>query len=110
VKRAPVAIGETVKSACPSCGVEALRQTYDIGSGAELSCANCEWCWGANGQDLIPLMVEMGRCPKCGRMVELSIGFIGAHADRDVTVVGMTAKMCKGTGSPPRFRQTFGRT
>lgn len=47
--------GEMVYSACPSCGAEATRQAYDIGSGAELSCSNCEWCWGANGQDLKPI-------------------------------------------------------
>jgi hypothetical protein len=46
---------ETVISACPACGIVAERITYDIGSGPELSCANCEWCWGAEGQDLKPL-------------------------------------------------------
>lgn len=40
---------------CPSCGTVAARTTYDIGSGPELSCADCEWCWGAEGQDLKPL-------------------------------------------------------
>lgn len=45
----------TVKSACPTCGVVAERTVYDIGSGPELACANCEWCWGAAGQDLKPL-------------------------------------------------------
>lgn len=44
--------GEWIRSACPSCGHEASRQTYDIGSGPELSCASCEWCWGAEGQKL----------------------------------------------------------
>lgn len=44
-----------VESACPSCGVVATRMVYDIGSGPELSCANCEWCWGAEGQPLKPL-------------------------------------------------------
>lgn len=44
--------GEWMESACPSCGVVAWRQTYDIGSGPELSCASCEWCWGAEGQEL----------------------------------------------------------
>lgn len=47
--------GELVRSACPSCGQEAERRAYDIGSGPELACANCEWCWGADGQDLEPL-------------------------------------------------------
>ena len=44
-----------ITSACPNCGVETTRETYDIGSGPELSCANCEWCWGAEGQDLKPV-------------------------------------------------------
>jgi hypothetical protein len=44
--------GEWIQSACPSCGKTAHRQTYDVGSGPELSCAWCEWCWGADGQQL----------------------------------------------------------
>lgn len=40
---------------CPQCGAVATREPYDIGSGPELSCAACEWCWGAAGQDLDPL-------------------------------------------------------
>lgn len=47
--------GVEVKSRCPNCGQTAMRTTYDIGSGPELSCANCEWCWGADDQDLQPL-------------------------------------------------------
>lgn len=53
-----------VESACPSCGVVAKRMTYDIGSGPELSCANCEWCWGANGQQLEPLRPGLSDPPK----------------------------------------------
>ena len=45
----------TITSACPTCGEVAESETYDIGSGPELSCASCEWCWGAEGQDLQPL-------------------------------------------------------
>ena len=45
----------TIISACPTCGGIAEREVYDIGSGPELSCATCEWCWGAEGQDLQPL-------------------------------------------------------
>lgn len=40
---------------CPTCGDVAARRAYDIGSGPELACASCEWCWGADGQQLIPL-------------------------------------------------------
>lgn len=40
---------------CPQCGDVATRTVYDIGSGPELSCASCEWCWGANGQPLKPV-------------------------------------------------------
>lgn len=43
---------------CPSCGTVATRRAYDIGSGPELSCANCEWCWGAEGQDLSPVSLQ----------------------------------------------------
>lgn len=46
---------QNVTSACPSCGQVAERSTYDIGDGPELSCASCEWCWGASGQSLRPL-------------------------------------------------------
>lgn len=44
-----------VSGPCPCCGSLGTRQTYDIGSGPELSCAECEWCWGAEGQDLKPV-------------------------------------------------------
>ena len=40
---------------CPECGTVATRDVYDIGSGPELSCANCEQCWGVDGQVLRPL-------------------------------------------------------
>jgi hypothetical protein len=52
-----------ITSACPTCGLVAERETYDIGSGPELSCVNCEWCWGAEGQDLKPVYPP---CPYCG--------------------------------------------
>jgi hypothetical protein len=41
-----------ITSACPSCGTVAQRESYDMGSGPELACADCEWCWGADGQRL----------------------------------------------------------
>lgn len=50
-----IQVGQEVTSVCPLCGQEGTRTAYDVGSGPELSCANCEWCWGANGQDLKPL-------------------------------------------------------
>lgn len=40
---------------CPQCGQRFRMQPYDIGSGPEVSCPSCEWCWGAEGQDLKPL-------------------------------------------------------
>lgn len=58
-----------IRSACPSCGVVAVRETYDIGSGRELSCANCEWCWGADGQDLKPAVPTINGVP----LTELSV-------------------------------------
>lgn len=48
----------TVRSSCPSCGRYEKRETYDIGDGPELSCSNCEWCWGANGQPLTQSPIE----------------------------------------------------
>ena len=44
-----------ITSACPSCGLVTERELYDIGSGPELACADCEWCWGADGQPLKPV-------------------------------------------------------
>lgn len=45
-----------IVSDCPNCGHRAGRDTYDIGSGPELSCAWCEFCWGADGQELKPMV------------------------------------------------------
>ena len=67
-----------ITSACPTCGTVAERETYDIGSGPELACSNCEWCWGADGQDLKPIaplaflreeplpVAQSPDCPECG--------------------------------------------
>ncbi len=51
-------MSNTRTSACPSCGAVAERTLYDIGSGPELSCASCEWCWGADGQSLKQLKLS----------------------------------------------------
>lgn len=48
-------VGQDVTGPCPSCGDVAKRRIYDVGSGPELSCASCEWCWGAEGQPLQPI-------------------------------------------------------
>ena len=40
---------------CINCGQEFRATPYDIGSGPEVSCPNCEWCFGAEGQPLQPL-------------------------------------------------------
>jgi hypothetical protein len=53
--KGPPMSGNDVTGPCPSCGAVATRSMYDIGSGPELACASCEWCWGAMGQDLKPL-------------------------------------------------------
>ena len=49
----------TYETPCPHCGTVAVREPYDIGSGPELSCSNCEWCWGALGQPLKPLGYDL---------------------------------------------------
>lgn len=49
--------GERVTRECPSCERVQELDVYDIGSGPELSCPHCEWCWGANGQALTPLSI-----------------------------------------------------
>ena len=53
-----VAAGDRVRSVCPTCGELTDRVAYDVGSGPELSCADCEWCWGANGQALTPVTLR----------------------------------------------------
>ena len=45
---------------CPQCEHRFRANTYDIGSGPEVSCPHCEWCWGAEGQDLKPLARPTG--------------------------------------------------
>lgn len=43
---------------CPSCTNLVTMVPYDIGSGPEMSCPGCEWCWGADGQPLKPIAVS----------------------------------------------------
>jgi hypothetical protein len=53
-----------IRSECPTCGSVATREVYDIGngSGPELSCATCEWCWSAvPGGKLVPIDIEQVR-------------------------------------------------
>jgi hypothetical protein len=45
---------------CIACGHRFRMEPYDIGSGPEVSCPSCEWCWGAEGQDLKPLARPVG--------------------------------------------------
>lgn len=51
-------VHQLVESPCPVCGLVEERFTYAIGSGPELSCSNCEWCWGAEGQSLAPITLQ----------------------------------------------------
>jgi len=53
-----IMIEETVTSSCPTCSAVRARTTYEVGSGPELSCLSCDWCWGANGQLLTPLEAD----------------------------------------------------
>ena len=50
----------TPRWTCPQCNNSFHAETYDIGSGPEVSCPSCEWCWGAQGQDLKPLARPTG--------------------------------------------------
>jgi len=50
--------GQEVTGPCPNCQRESTLEVYDIGSGPELSCPHCEWCWGANGQELKPIRYD----------------------------------------------------
>lgn len=47
--------------ACPSCIQFVTMVPYDIGSGPEMICPYCQWCWGADGQDLKPLDMKVVR-------------------------------------------------
>lgn len=67
----PAAAG-VVEQICPACGSLVTMEPYDVGSGPEMSCPACEWCWGADGQPLEPLepaadVVERFACPRCGK-------------------------------------------
>lgn len=72
---------ESETTACPCCGDVAERTIYDIGSGPELACASCEWCWGAEGQDLQPL--SLPQCEHTGQSVDRCLCMVhdpdGAH-------------------------------
>lgn len=37
---------------CPNCSGKFAAEPYDIGSGPEVCCPNCDTCFGANGQPL----------------------------------------------------------
>jgi hypothetical protein len=65
---------EPITSACPCCGRVAARMPYDIGSGLELSCVGCGWCWGVFGQPLRPLDIgeAMGGVDQRGDDIETS--------------------------------------
>ena len=45
---------EEITQNCPCCDKAVTMRPYDIGSGPEMCCPDCEWCWGANGQPLDP--------------------------------------------------------
>jgi hypothetical protein len=76
---------QTITSACPNCGDVAERSVYDIGSGLELSCASCEWCWGADGQSLKPCRARstLSRCELVVSLIESSSRRVrdARHAD-----------------------------
>lgn len=89
---------EAITSECPSCGLEASREPYDIGSGPELSCNACEWCWGAEGQDLQPLSTDQ---------VVLAMNL----QRESLGMPPVVAPLCPGCNEPPELvmgdRQAF---
>lgn len=95
---------DRIESACPSCGVVVARSPYDIGSGPELCCASCDWCWGAEGQELQPLDLEQ---------VERTRQALAAHREgRAVSLSHATGEWTIGTDEPnedglARFRQAI---
>lgn len=80
-------MSDEITSACPSCGTVATRETYDIGSGRELSCANCEWCWGADGQ----------------RLRAVDVADVMRWAQTQGIVSAMKSPDCPVCGHPPAF-------
>jgi hypothetical protein len=48
---------EEITQTCPTCQRTVTMIPYDIGSGPEMSCPDCEWCWGADGQSLLPIEI-----------------------------------------------------
>ncbi len=68
--------GVTVfRRACPNCGQRSEGDPYDVGSGPELACPGCEWCWGAIGQPLVPLPPTPVPWP--GPSWRLDLGHVG---------------------------------
>jgi len=108
----------SVTSACPTCGTVAERMPYDIGSGAELSCSACEWCWGAEGQDLrpldVPAILASFTCSRCGRVSyhteDLRQGYCGACHDFTgaAPAGGHTCKPCACGVEPPHCAHLHG--
>jgi len=92
--------GAVVETACPQCGSVEPRTVYDVGSGPELCCGQCEWCWGAEGQDLKPLAT--GVCTACGQLMMLEHGLVIGHPAGPAVVPGVTARVCRGAAKPPR--------
>lgn len=87
---------DVAQRTCPGCGTHVENEPYDIGSGPELACPNCETCFGAEGQSLNPydpflslakdakamnipqatenmrepaLMLAMSPCRQCGKPI-----------------------------------------
>lgn len=79
---------EVRTSTCPSCGEQVTMVPYDIGSGPEMSCSSCEWCWGADGQDLKPLETPMlgimfRKCEQCGQ--DIGVRWPNGEAPKNCT-------------------------
>jgi len=89
-----------VTSPCPTCGTVAARTTYDIGSGPELSCAECEWCWGAEGQPLKALRLADLPAEVRAHLPEWAVRRI----EESEATTGFSCPDCPMCGQPPQIQ------
>lgn len=66
---------EAVTRRCPQCQRSITAIPYDLGDGPELSCPDCEWCFGVNGQRLTKeVLATVATCQECKQPVLTRLG------------------------------------